>query len=63
MFKGEIRTDVPDLLTHAMSMALDDLVQVEMSEIRTGYHEYATAVVRGAGIGNLLKAGLIAKNM
>jgi len=63
MFKGEPYTNVPNLFAHAFSVALDDLVQVEVAEIRTGYHEYAKVIVRGAGIGNILKAGLFAKNM
>jgi len=64
MFSGDGGdTDLPALLAHAVSMALDDFIQVEVSQIRTGYHEYGQVMVRGAGIGNVLKAGLFAKNM
>lgn len=63
MFDGDVRTDLPALFAHAVSMALDDFVQVEAAQIRTGYHEYGQVMIRGAGIGNVLKAGLFAKNM
>jgi hypothetical protein len=63
MFKQEIRTDLPALWTHAASIAIDELVQVEIAESNSGFPVYAQAFVRGAGIGNILKAALIAKNM
>jgi hypothetical protein len=62
LFKGEIRSDIPALMTHFASMAIDDLIQVEHCAIYPDHSEYAQVMIRGAGIGHLLKAGLIMKN-